>query len=305
MPTLFSFKENSTPLFRPILINTRTALVYTSDPRDSMHTKRKPKLGQNFLVDDQARFAVVDALGDLRNRIVFEIGPGHGAITEILADRCRRLIAIELDPSLAAELRFRFRNHAHVEILETDVLEVDLAGLVPSGETADLVGNLPYYITSEILLRIFAAGVRGALARAVVMMQREVAERVAANPGTRDFGLLSATAQMNARVQHLFTLPPEAFSPPPDVHSTVLRMEMTPRFGELDVDPVGFERLLRLSFAQKRKTLANNLRSAGYAPEDLARVWPASIPHQARAEALPLEAMAEMYHALEPITPQS
>lgn len=263
-----------------------------------MHRKRKPKLGQNFLVDDRARFAIVDALGDIRDRVIFEIGPGHGAITEILAERCRRLIAIEFDPSLAAELRFRFRNHPNVEILEADILEVDLAELVPAGETADLVGNLPYYITSEILLRIFAAGVRGALARAVVMMQREVAERVAANPGTRDFGLLSATAQMHARVQDLFTLPPEAFAPPPDVHSTVLLLEMAPRFGELDVDPAGFERLLRASFAQKRKTLLNNLRSAGYAPEDLTRVWPGNIPPQTRAEALPLEAMAEMYHAL-------
>lgn len=268
-----------------------------------MHRKRKPKLGQNFLVDDRARFAIVDALGDIRDRIVLEIGPGHGAITEILAERCRRLVAIELDPPLAAELRFRFRNHAHVEILERDVLDLDLAELVPAGETADLVGNLPYYITTEILLRIFAAGVRGTLARAVVMMQREVAERVAANPGTREFGLLSATAQMNARVQDLFTLPPEAFSPPPDVHSTVLRLEMAPRFGEFDVDPARFERLLRASFAQKRKTLLNNLRSAGYAPEDLARVWPRNIAPKARAEAISLEAMAEMYHALKQVSP--
>ena len=165
---------------------------------------RKPKLGQNFLVDDAARHAIVDSLGPLGERTVIEIGPGHGAITSILAARCHRLIAVEVDRALAAELRFRFREQPHVEIIEADVLGVEFDALIPRGETADVVGNLPYYITSEILLRLFAAGARGVLARAIVMMQREVADRVAAAPGVRDYGLLSATAQMNARVETLF-----------------------------------------------------------------------------------------------------
>ena len=163
--------------------------------------KRAPKLGQNFLVDDAARHAITDALGAVGDRIVIEIGPGHGAITSILASRCRRLIAIEIDRSLAAELRFQFRAQPQVEIVEADVLAVDFAELVPQHETADVVGNLPYYITSQILLKLFAAGSRSVLTRAVLMMQREVADRVAAAPGGRDYGLLSATAQMNARVR--------------------------------------------------------------------------------------------------------
>jgi len=178
---------------------------------------RKPKLGQNFLIDENARQSIVDALGDASARTVIEIGPGHGAITELLALRCRRLIAIELDPSLAAELRFHFRAQPHVEVLEADVLDVDLATLVVPGESADVVGNLPYYITSPILLRLFAAGRSGHLARAVVMMQREVADRLAAEPGHREYGLLSATTQMNARVERLFTLPSTlrpTFTPP-------------------------------------------------------------------------------------------
>lgn len=259
----------------------------------------KPKLGQNFLVDDSARHAIADALGDITQRTVIEIGPGHGAITDILAGRAKHLIALELDHSLAAELTFRFREHKNVEIIEADVLKTDLETLIPSGETADVIGNLPYYITSDILLKLFAAGSAGRVARAVLMMQREVAERVSAAPGVRDYGLLSATAQMNAQVASLFTLPPTAFSPPPDVFSTVLRLEFAPRFTELGVDAAGFDAFLRQCFSQKRKTLRNNLRSAGHSPETLAQIWPQTIPEQARAEGLALEPMAELYRALQ------
>jgi 16S rRNA (adenine1518-N6/adenine1519-N6)-dimethyltransferase len=261
---------------------------------------RKPKLGQNFLVDDAARHAIVDALGDLSNRTVIEIGPGKGAITEILAGRCHRLIALELDRSLAPELAFRFRNQPHVQIIEADVLKTDLQSLVPPGETADVIGNLPYYITSDILLQLFAAGSIGILSRAVLMMQREVADRVSAAPGIRDYGLLSATAQMNAQVDHLFTLPPSAFSPPPEVYSTVLRLEFAPRFDELGVDAPGFDAFLRRCFAQKRKTLQNNLRAAGLTADQLTAAWTSTIPPQARAESLTLKQMAELYRALKP-----
>jgi 16S rRNA (adenine1518-N6/adenine1519-N6)-dimethyltransferase len=260
--------------------------------------KRKPKFGQNFLVDDAARQAIADALGDITKRTVIEIGPGHGAITEILAGRCHRLIGLELDPAFAAELTFRFRNQSQVQIIQGDVLKTDLRALVTEGETADVIGNLPYYITSDILLQLFAAGSAGLIARAVLMMQREVADRVSASPGVRDYGLLSATAQMSAQVDNLFTLPPSAFSPPPDVYSTVLRLEFAPRFAELGVDAAGFNKFLKQCFAQKRKTLQNNLRAAGNSAERLSAAWPASIPAQARAESLALEPMAELYRSL-------
>ena len=263
-----------------------------------MQMKHKPKFGQNFLVDDAARHAIVDALGDLAKRTVIEIGPGHGAITEILAGRCQRLLALELDRALAAELTFRFRDQTQVQIIEGDFLKADLRALVPEGETIDVIGNLPYYITSDILLKLFAAGSAGLVSRGVLMMQREVADRVAAKPGVRDYGLLSATAQMNAQVEDLFTLPPSAFSPPPDVYSTVLRLHFAPRFADLGVDAEGFNKFLKQCFAQKRKTLQNNLRAAGYTPEELSAVWPANIPVQARAESLALEPMAELYLSL-------
>jgi 16S rRNA (adenine1518-N6/adenine1519-N6)-dimethyltransferase len=263
-----------------------------------MSSKKKPKLGQNFLIGESACQRIADAIGNPSERTVVEIGPGHGAITELLAQRCRRLHCIEFDPALVRELEFRFRNDAHVTIHHADILGMDLATMLDGASSLDVVGNLPYYITSDILLLLFAAARARVVSRAVLMMQREVAERIASAPGSSEYGALSAATQMHAKVTNLFTLPPSAFSPPPDVYSTVLRLEFAPRFAELGIDFDGFNRFLRVSFAQKRKTLANNLRAAGYAVAQLTAAWPASIPAQARSEAVPLEAMAELYHAL-------
>jgi 16S rRNA (adenine1518-N6/adenine1519-N6)-dimethyltransferase len=263
-------------------------------------SRKKPKLGQNFLIDENACQRIADAIGDASERTVVEIGPGHGAITELLAQRCQRLHCIEFDPALARELEFRFRDATHVTIHHADILSVDLATLLEGAASLDVVGNLPYYITSDILLLLFAAARAGVVSRAVLMMQREVAERIAAGPGSSEYGSLSAATQMHAQVTNLFTLPPDAFSPPPDVYSTVLRLEFAPRFAELDIDFDGFNRFLRVSFAQKRKTLANNLRSAGYTAAQLTAAWPESTGAQARSEAVPLEAMAELYRALSP-----
>lgn len=261
--------------------------------------KHKPKLGQNFLVDPGASQRIAEAVGDVRDRTVVEIGPGHGAITAPLIARCARLIAIELDSSLFKELQFRFRERPQVEVRHASILETSFQSLVAPGEKAVVVGNLPYYITSDILLKMFDEHAH--IDRAVLMVQREVADRVAASPGTRDYGLLSATTQMYAGVENLFTLPPSAFSPPPEVYSSVLRLTFAPRFEELGVDPTGFDRFLRQCFAQKRKTLANNLRSAGHAPDTVPTVLAeAGIPLQARAEATSLEAMAALYKSLSP-----
>ena len=251
-------------------------------------------------MDRAAQQAIADALGDPPPRPVIEIGPGHGAITSILTSRSQTLIALELDDALVRELQFRYREQPNVRIVHTDVLDVNFADLLgslepPPADGVDVIGNLPYYITSDILLHLFAAARQRILRRAVLMMQREVAERVAAPPGVRDYGLLSVTAQMHADVETLFTLAPSAFSPPPEVYSTVLRMEFCPRFEELQVDSRDFDRFLKQSFAQKRKTLSNNLRHAGYSAEQLRLAWPEGIPEQTRAEALSVEELA-MFH---------
>ncbi len=267
--------------------------------------RQRPKLGQNFLVSATAQAAIMDALGDVAQRTVVEIGPGRGAITALLASRARRLVAIELDGELAARLRDQFAGRGSVEVLEQDVLETDFAALRErGGRNADgpaekvlVVGNLPYYITSDILLRLFRFS--GAVERAVVMMQREVADRVAAGPGTRDYGVLSVTAQMYARVERLLTLPPGAFSPPPQVHSTVVRLTMAPRFEELGVEAEGFLAFARSCFAQKRKMLAKNLRNAGFAAGAIAAAMEGcGIAATARAEEVGLEAMAGLFRRL-------
>jgi len=254
----------------------------------------KPKLGQNFLRDAQAIERIANALGDLAGETVIEIGPGRGAITRAIAARAERVVAIELDGELAEYLRCEFPA-GRVRVVQADVLEFDFAAAAAeAGKRLPVAGNLPYYITSPILLKLAAS--HAALDRAVLMVQQELADRIVARPGSRDYGVLSVTVQMFGPVEPLFTLPPGAFSPPPDVHSTVFRWRFAPRFGELGVDEAGFLRFVRGAFAQKRKTLANNLRAAGHAPaaiqESLTR---AEVPPQARAEALSLEELARLW----------
>jgi len=164
-------------------------------------------------------------------------------------------------------------------------------------EKLAVVGNLPYYITSEILLRLFRFG--GEVERAVVMVQREVADRLAAHPGTRDYGVLTVTAQMNARVEKLMTLPPGAFAPPPKVDSTVVRLTMAPRFEELGVEAEEFFKFVRACFAQKRKMLGKNLRNAGFKGERVqAALGAVAIPEQARAEEVSVEKLAALWREL-------
>ena len=269
---------------------------------------RKPKLGQHFLADRSAAGKIVEALGDVSQGTVLEIGPGRGIITSLLAPRTRRLIAIELDRVLAAQLRMKFALRPNVEIIEGDILAIDFStlfgpkpgstrpGIDFKPEPVRVVGNLPYYITSEILLRLFAH--RQYFETIVIMLQREVAERLAAAPGSSDYGLLSATAQLYARVDSLFTLPPGAFSPPPKVHSTVVRLTLAPRIESLRVAEKEFINFLKLSFGQKRKTLLNNLKSQ-YPPDVLRRALEkTAVKPTVRAETLSLEKSAALFRAL-------
>jgi 16S rRNA (adenine1518-N6/adenine1519-N6)-dimethyltransferase len=258
----------------------------------------KPKLGQNFLNDADAIQRIAASLGDLTGRTVVEVGPGRGAITGALAARAAHVLAVELDHELALLLRVQFPAE-RVTVVEQDVLRFDFAAASASaGERLLVVGNLPYGITSQILLKLAAS--HAALDRAVLMVQREVADRVVAEPGSRDYGLLSVTVRMYGPAQRLFTLPPEAFTPPPDVYSTVFRWRFAPRFDELGVEEAGFLRFVRQCFAQKRKTLANNLRAAGVSPATMAAALAeAAIDPMARAEELPVESIAALWRSLE------
>lgn len=275
----------------------------------STHQGPKPKLGQHFLASESAALRIVEALGDVTQATVLEIGPGRGALTALLAPHTRRLIAVELDRVLAAQLRMKFSTRPNVEIIEGDILKIELdtvfgpkpgslrPGLNFAPEPAHVVGNLPYYITSDILLRLLEY--HRYFATIVIMVQKEVADRLAATPGSRDYGLLSATAQLYARVEKMFTLPPGAFAPPPKVHSSVVRLTVEPRLEALGVPEAEFIAFLKVSFGQKRKTLWNNLKAQydeGVLRAGLAKT---GIKPTVRAEALPLAKSAALFRALQ------
>lgn len=268
----------------------------------------KPKLGQHFLSEPAAVTQIIDALGDISGKTVLEIGPGKGVLTALLARKARRLIAVELDRILSAQLRMRFALLPNVEIIEADVLAVDFDGLFapkPGStrpgmeivhEPVEVVGNIPYYITSELLLRLFAY--RKYFRTLVLMVQEEVADRITAKAGKSEYGIFSATAQLYAQVEKLFSLPPSAFTPPPKVNSAVVRLTLAPRFEELNVPEKEFVDFLRLSFAQKRKTLWNNLKDK-YSADHLRSAFDAAkVKPTARAEELSLEKSAALFRAL-------
>jgi 16S rRNA (adenine1518-N6/adenine1519-N6)-dimethyltransferase len=270
--------------------------------------QRRPKLGQHFLTNEAAALRIVEALGDVSEATVLEIGPGRGAITDLLARKSRRLIAVELDRVLSAQLRMKFSMRPNVEIIEGDILTIELdtifgakpgslrTGLNFIPEPARVIGNLPYYITSEVVLRLLEYN--RYFSTLVIMVQKEVADRLAASAGNRDYGFLSATAQLYGRVEQLFSLPPEAFSPPPKVHSSVVRITMKPRLESLRVPEAEFIRFLKLCFGQKRKTLWNNLKTAYDEGVLRAALTKSGVKPTIRAEALPLERTAALFRAL-------
>jgi len=236
----------------------------------------RPKLGQHFLSDCGILARIAEAACPAREPLAIEIGPGRGSLTEFLLERADRVVAIELDQALAASLRERFPR---LEVLGADVRDTDLAQWGP----AVVAGNLPYYITSPILERIFSMG--AALRRAVVLVQLEVAERLTAKPGTRDYGFLTVEAQCFTRPEILLRVPAGAFSPPPKVESAVVRMEPRPAIE----DAAGFLEFAGRAFHHKRKTLRNNMRPFYGKSVDK---WPEA---GLRAEQIPMEGLLALY----------
>jgi 16S rRNA (adenine1518-N6/adenine1519-N6)-dimethyltransferase len=263
----------------------------------------KAPLGQNFLADANAARRIVDALGDIGSSVVVEIGAGRGALTKLLAPRAGHLIATELDEMLASKLRVAYSGQQNVEIVHANFLKVSLSDILNNSEKRQLrsrvkvVGNIPYYITSDILLRLFEQ--HNLIESAVLMVQREVADRIAAEPASRDYGLLTCTTRLFADVERLFTLPPSAFSPPPQVHSSVIRLTINPKSASLGVNPKEFLNFCKLAFAQKRKTLFNNLRRRYEENNVRGALSSIQIRDDARAEMLSLEQLASIYRHLQ------
>ena len=241
------------------------------------------KLGQHFLTNRSVLERIATAVAPEGEELVIEIGPGKGALTEHLLRRAVRVIAIELDESLVQHLRVRFAGETRLEVIHSDVLQIDLA----QWKGAPVAGNLPYYITSPIL----ELAIRAGAARSVFLIQKEVAERLTAHPGERDYGYLTLQTAMFADARTLFDVKPGAFSPPPKVDSAVVLL--TPHNRDHGIaDREAFLRFLSASFRQKRKTLRNNLRPLYGDPVDS---WPEA---GLRAEQIPLEKFAEMFRRL-------
>jgi len=216
----------------------------------------RKSLGQHFLTDRRILGRIADALHLRGDETVLEIGPGRGALTDILAERAGRLIAIEYDRALAAMLRERYARRSNVLVAEADVLEVSLGELAAGPYV--LVGNVPYYITTPIL---FHALVPPRAERAVYLVQREVAQRLSAHPGSKEYGALTVNVAAVARAETLFGVPAGAFAPPPKVESAVVRI--TPRAEPL-ISPDEerpFRTLVQGAFGMRRKQMRRVVRS--------------------------------------------
>lgn len=220
--------------------------------------RARKRFGQHFL-EPAWVVRLVDAIGLAPGDTVLEIGPGRGALTTVIAPRVKTLIAVEIDRDLAAALQSTIPSH--VRIVTGDFLDVDLDEML-AGEATPIrvVGNLPYNVASPILFKLLASHrAGGRFSDATLMLQREVADRLAAVPGTGEYGVLGIQAAVHADVERLMTLPPGAFRPPPQVTSAVVRL----RFHQPSVEEAhlpGFEHLVRGIFTQRRKTLLNALK---------------------------------------------
>lgn len=251
------------------------------------------RLGQHFLKPGRAA-ELVDLISPRPSDTFLEIGPGGGALTFDLARRCGRLVAIELDRELARKLSARAEREgvANLVVHLGDALDADFAALVPRGSR--LVGNLPYAVSSPLLRRFLDA--RDLFVDAHLMLQREVAERVASPPGSRDYGVLSVLYALWADVTIVQRLGPEDFSPPPRVDSAVIRVRFRREPRVPVADPEAFADLVRLAFTRRRRTVANNLRLSY--PDFKQYLKSAGIAEVRRAETLTVAEFARLAEVL-------
>ena len=251
---------------------------------------RRPPLGQHFLHDEGVLARIAAALPIEPGGRVIEIGPGEGVLTRHLLAAGAEVTAIEVDRRLAARLRETFRDEPRLRLIEADVLDVDLTALAAGGPVA-VAGNLPYYITSPILRRTLEVG--ASVSTAVFLVQKEVAERVVAKKGSRDYGYLSALCRLRAEPELLFRVRPGSFRPPPKVESAVVRL--TPRPGP-PTEPA-LTAFLEAAFSQPRKMLRNNLTGL-YSRAVLERTEETKL----RAQQLDVDEIDRLRHALDAAT---
>ncbi|MBR0373458.1 MAG: 16S rRNA (adenine(1518)-N(6)/adenine(1519)-N(6))-dimethyltransferase RsmA [Mogibacterium sp.] len=262
--------------------------------------RHQKKLGQNFLTDPEIVRGIAAASGADRDTLVIEIGPGEGVLTEALSDLAGHVTAIELDERLLPILRVRLFNRDNIDIVQGDILQTDLNTLIPERlaayglSEARIVGNLPYYITTPILMKLLEENVPAG--SVTVMVQKEVGERLAAAPGSRDAGAITYTVHYYCTVTPILEVGRECFTPAPKVDSVVVRLDRRDAPPVETADPDRMFRLIKTGFMQRRKTLLNALSALPmYTREDLtAALAAAGIDPSRRAESLTLQDFARL-----------
>jgi 16S rRNA (adenine1518-N6/adenine1519-N6)-dimethyltransferase len=252
------------------------------------HISPKKSLGQNFLIDRNISSKIVREFDPKPEELVVEIGPGEGALTGLLLESGCRLLAVELDPRAAERIRATYAPAygTRIEVIEGDVLRTDLPALAREhgAERIRVIGNIPYYITSPILFHLIEG--REVVRDAMLMMQREVADRLVAKPRTKDYGILAVMLQTYAVPKRLFDVSPRCFYPPPNVTSSIVRLEFRDAEGIAGIEKPHAQ-IVRAAFNQRRKTLRNSLAQLLSTQEERDRVFgQAGIDAGARAEEL-------------------
>ena len=224
-----------------------------------MQHRARKRFGQNFLIDQAIIQQIIQSIHPQANQHIVEIGPGQGALTQLLIDGCERLTAIEIDRDLITYLQQRFGHDRYrFQLINTDVLNIDFNEIADANNKITIVGNLPYNISTPLLLKL--TEFKPLINDMYFMLQREVVERICAQVGTKNWGRLAAMLQYHFDVEQLFDVPPESFQPSPKVHSSILKM--SPKIADVDViDVKQYAAIVAQSFAQKRKTIRNNLKS--------------------------------------------
>ena len=263
--------------------------------RDRFDLKPSKSLGQNFITDGNIVSKIVDGAGITEEDLVIEIGPGIGVLTSVLAERAAFVAAVELDKRLIPVLEETLMEYSNVRVINADILKTDLHRLVRTCREEGLftgkvrvIGNLPYYITTPIIMKLLEEQVPAD--SITVMMQKEVADRIRSAPGSRTYGAISVAVQYYCRVEKVTDVPKEAFIPRPKVASTVLNLE--PLEEKIEVaDEKMFLRCVKAGFAQRRKTLLNSLSAGGGMDKDHVRkiLEAADIDPGRRAETLTVE----------------
>lgn len=284
-----------------------------SNPKETIQVLQKhefqfkKKFGQNFLIDPHVLDKIVDAAQITKDDFVLEIGPGIGTLTQYLCENARQVLAVEIDDKLIPILKETLQPYDNVEVLHGDILKQDIQQIADTyndGKPIKVVANLPYYITTPIIMELFESHVP--LANVTVMVQKEVADRMKAEPGIKDYGALSLAVQYYAKPYIAAFVPPNCFMPRPNVGSAVIRLDCLARVPvEVHNEKLMF-RLIRASFNQRRKTLQNGIANSAelsFTKEQAARaIEQAGFDVRIRGEKLGLEEFARLADELERMT---